>query len=85
VKKRWRAVNRGLLKVPLFSGKPDTLTIYKFEKESSLRPGDMDICIDNTSHYIKKRRLCAMVDCTVKCVTYCRKCDHAVCIDHFPL
>jgi hypothetical protein len=28
-----RAVNRGLLKVPLFNGKPDTLTIYEFEKE----------------------------------------------------
>jgi hypothetical protein len=28
-----RAVNSGLLKVPLFSGKPDFLTIYEFEKE----------------------------------------------------
>ena len=28
-----RAVNRGLLKVPVFTGKPDTLTIYEFEKE----------------------------------------------------
>jgi hypothetical protein len=28
-----RAVNRGLLKVPLFSSKPDNLTIYEFEKE----------------------------------------------------
>jgi hypothetical protein len=51
-----------------------------------LRPGDMEIRFDNTSHYIKKRnlrRLCAMVDCKVKCVTYCGKCDRAVCIDHF--
>jgi hypothetical protein len=46
----------------------------------------MEIRFDNTSHYIKKRslrRLCAMVDCKVKCVTYCGKCDRAVCIDHF--
>jgi hypothetical protein len=28
-----RAVNRGLLKVPLLRGKHDTLTIYEFEKE----------------------------------------------------
>ncbi len=28
-----RAMNRGLLKVPLFSGKPDTLTVYEFVKK----------------------------------------------------
>jgi hypothetical protein len=50
------------------------------------RPGDMDIRYDGVAHYIKKRaqrRRCAMEGCVVKCITYCGKCDRAVCIEDF--
>ena len=50
------------------------------------RPGDGDLRYDGILHFVKKRevrRFCSMEDCKSKVVTYCGKCNRAVCIDHF--
>ena len=49
------------------------------------RPGD-NVRYDRLDHlpvWRSQRRLCAMEECKVKCVTFCDKCDRALCKDHF--
>jgi hypothetical protein len=49
------------------------------------RPGG-DLRYDGMHHFVKKRdsrAVCNMEACKAKVVTYCGKCNRAVCIDHF--
>lgn len=51
------------------------------------RVGDAELRFDNIGHWpevrVKKRKTCALEVCNAKIQTYCKKCDRALCLEHF--